>query len=254
MGPMRSGTGHHGTMTTYHAAARHVAADAGTPDPVREIQVLDVMPQRGARAIADGRTGTILIARAEADALDALGARLARDGVDALGEAGRIELSQRWFTALHEATHLTGPVIPDSNPNMRVDLMWEEALASLNARRLLPSFARAHAGVELARPALGSITYSGYAERIVEAIELTGASRDTAAFDDIVRELAERVAWRDRPAWLAERILRARTTAPVVAADVAAIEPLLHGYVQRISRGTGGIERAIVDVLARIAS
>lgn len=242
-----------GTIGTYRAAAEHVAADVGRPTAAREIVVTDDMPQRGARAIADGRTGSILIARGEADAFEALATRLARDGASQLDPSSTSDYARRAFTALHEGSHLTGPIIPDANPHMKLDLMWEEALASLNARRLLPSFASGHAGLDVPRPPIADITYSGYAHRITELLELTGAPADTATFDAHVRDLAEQVPWRERPTWVARRILEART--PVVDADaVARLEPFVHGYAQRMSRGTGAIEREVVELLARVVA
>lgn len=247
------GAQYRGTIGAYRAAAEHVAADVGAPSAAREIVVTDRMPQRGARAIADGRTGGILVARGEADAFEALATRLARDGAAQLDPPATRDYAQRLFTALHEGSHLTGPVIPDVNPHMKVDLMWEEALASLNARRLLPSFASAHAGLDVPRPPIADITYSGYAQRITELLELTGATVDSPAFDAHVRDLAEQVPWRERPTWVARRILQSRT--PVANADaVTRLEPLVHGYAQRMTRGTGAIERELVELLARVVA
>ena len=246
------GAQHRGTISTYRAAAEHVAADVGAPNPAHEIVVTDDMPQRGARAIADGRTGSILIARGEADAFEALATRLARDGAAQLDPASTRDYAQRLFTALHEGSHLTGPTIPAVNPHMKVDLVWEEALASLNARRLLPSFASSHAGLDVPRPAIADVTYSGYAQRVAELLELAGAPADSAAFDAHVRELAEQVPWRERPTWMARRILESRTPGVVDAGVVARLEPLVHGYAQRMSRGTGTIEREVVELLARV--
>jgi hypothetical protein len=251
--PPVDGAQYRGTIGTYRAAAEHVAADVGVPSAAREIVVTDDMPQRGARAIADGRTGQVLIARGEADAFEALTTQLARDGAGMLDQSTTRDLGQRMFTALHEASHLTGPVIPDANPHMKLDLMWEEGLASLNARRLLPSFARQHAALDVPRPPIADITYSGYAERLGELLDLAGAPRDTPAFDAGVRELAEQVPWRERPSWVARRVLEARSGA-ASADDIARLEPHVHSYVQRMFRGTGAIERELAEILARIVA
>ena len=241
------------TLELYRSATAHVATGAGQPDPVRDVLVTEHMPERGARAIADSRTGVIYISKGEADALEPLAARAARDGFEALEPTAQADLLQREFTALHEGSHLTGPAMPPASPHSKVDTMWEEALASLNARAEQAAFTQARHGAEFVRPPVADITYGGMANRAVEVLELGGLAVDTPAFDDQVRTLAEHVPWRERPRFIAEWLVSSRLGAPMPAnTNLFELEQYVHSYISRFE--AGGRIGSVLDDAVRLAA
>jgi hypothetical protein len=241
------------TLELYRSATAHISAGAGQSDPTRDVLVTEQMPERGARAIADSRTGVIYISRGEADALEPLAARAAREGWAALEPAEQADLLQREFTALHEGSHLTGPAMPPANPNSKVDTMWEEALASLNARAEQGAFSQARHGVASARPPVASITYGGMSQRVVEVLELGGTRLDTPGFDSTVRTLAEHVPWRERPRWIAEHLVASRLGGRVPpGANLFELEQFVHGYIQRFE--PGGRIASVLEDAVRLAA
>jgi hypothetical protein len=241
------------TIELYRSATAHIAAGAGQPDPTRDVLVTDHMPERGARAIADSRTGVIYISRGEADALEPLVGRAAREGWASLSHADQTDLLQREFTALHEGSHLTGPSMPPASADSKLDTMWEEALASLNARAEQAAFSQARHGVASARPAVASVTYGGMAQRVVEVLDLGGDRLDTPAFDSTIRTLAEHVPWRERPRWIAEHLVACRLGGEVPAtANLFELEQFIHGYIQRFE--PGGRIASVLDDAVRLAT
>lgn len=242
-------------LDVYQRAARQVRADAGAADGPLDIFVAERAPSPGAMAVAFGREGAIAIHPGEAAALQTLAARTAVAGAAQLSPDEHSDLQRRSFTALHEASHVTGPSTPEQSADTEADWMWEEGLASLNARRLLPAFmanspgARPGAGtVAASPPPIGSITYSGFAQRIGELLRLTGAELDSAAFNTDIRQLAERMPWPERPEWVARHIVSHQLKRPATAADVAAVLPYVHRYVGRFEAGTGLIEHTVRDL------
>ena len=246
-------TSYPATLELYRSASRHIADSAGQVDRVRDILVTEQMPERGARAIADSRTGVIYISKVEADLLEPLAARAARDGFEALDLEARADLLRREFTALHEGSHVTGPAMPPRSEHSKVDTMWEEALASLNARREQVAFTQARHGMTVPRSAVSDITYGGMAGRVAEVLEVAGHAPDSSGFDDQVRTLAEHVTWRERPRWIVEQMVAKRLGAVPPNANLFELEQLVHGYVQRYERNTGRLVAALEDVV-RIAA
>jgi hypothetical protein len=241
------------TLALYHEAAAHVAAESGLPDPVRDVLVTEQMPERGARAIADSRTGVIYISKGEADLLEPLAARAARDGWEALDPRARADLLQREFTALHEGSHVTGPAMPPASEHSKVDTMWEEALASLSARREQVAFTQARHGASVPRTSIADVTYGGMAQRASEVLEVAGAAPDTPAFDTYVRTLAEQVPWRERPTWIVQRMVEHRLGSMPAGANTYELEQLVHGYITRFEPNTGRMLGALDD-LVRLAA
>jgi hypothetical protein len=241
------------TIELYRSATAHVAAGAGQPDPVRDVLVTEQMPERGARAIADSRTGVIYISKGEADLLEPLAARAARDGWAALEPSAQADLLQREFTALHEGSHLTGPAMPPASSYSKVDTMWEEALASLNARGEQAAFTQARHGAEFVRPPIAEITYGGMAQRATEVLALGGLAVDTPAFDEQVRTLAEAVPWRERPRFIAEWLVSSRLGRAVPeGANLFELEQYVHSYITRFE--AGGRIASVLDDAVRLAA
>lgn len=229
-------------LATYERAAQLVADDAHRTMGGRDIFVAERAPAPGAMAVAFSRESAIAIHPGEAQALQDVAAR-ARAGTLSGEDVG--DLRRRTFTALHEASHVTGPAMPtDMGDDAPTTLLWEEGLASLNARRLLPALGPPGTP----RPPVTSITYSGLAARVNELLGLAGVEVDSAAHDRAIRTLAEHVEWGERPRWVASRIARHALGHAATDAELGALVPMVHRYVARLEGGTGHLQAALRDL------
>lgn len=233
------------TLAAYAQAWQAVATDAEDAAPVGRIDVDSSLIGTGARAVAYGREDRIAVAPAEAAAFEAALSNPAR--------AGQQALAQLAFTALHEASHVVGPAQPQGAPDGELLAMWEEALASLQARRLLPAaLAGAYDVQGVARMPVADVTYGGIVERVVELLALVGSPLDSPSFDADVRTLAESLPWQQRASWLVDRLVAARGAGPLTPSHGAELEQLVLGQVRRTSPGTGRIG-ALLDASASLS-